>query len=124
VRKAGDDAEVRLVVRRGGEVQEVKARLGPPDGAAGTGGANRFGVTVGPGVVVAEVLPDTPASKAGVTRGDVIDDVNGTAVHTGAQLRDLVQHLPAGGEAALRLTRLGKQKAVRVRVDGNPEKRE
>jgi S1-C subfamily serine protease len=75
-------------------------------------------VTAGLGVVVAEVLPDTPAAAAGLARGDVIDDLNGKPVQTGEQLRDLVQHLPAGDEVVLRVTRVGEVREVRTRLNG------
>ena len=75
-------------------------------------------MTVGPGVVVAEVLPDTPAAVAGLQRGDVIDNVNNTPVLSAEQLRDVVQQLPAGGEAVLHVTRAGTTKEIKARLNG------
>ena len=88
-----------------------------PAGPVGTAEArNRFGVTVGSGVVVAEVLPDSPAAEAGLERGDVIEEVNGTDVVSATQLRDVV--LAAGDEADVRLhvVRAGKPQELRARV--------
>jgi PDZ domain len=117
VRAAGDDADVRLRVLRAGQAKEVRVRLGKAGDEPGDEGRNRLGVTVGPGVVVAEVLPNTPAARAGLERGDVIDDVSGTAVLNGEQFRQVVQQLPAGSDAILRVTRAGKVREVRARFD-------
>jgi len=117
VRGAGDDADVRLRVVRAGKPQELRARVDKAGEEAGDEGRNRLGVTVGPGVVVAEVLPNTPAAKAGLERGDVIDDVGGTAVLNGEQFRQVVQQLPAGVDAVLRVTRAGKVREIRARFD-------
>jgi hypothetical protein len=118
VRKAGDNSEVTFRIVRGGEPDELKARTGKAgDDRNGNGGRNELGVTVGPGVVVAEVLPNTPASKAGLERGDVIDDINGTAVQSGEQLRDVVQRLPGGSDTTVRVMRAGKAKELKARLD-------
>jgi hypothetical protein len=122
VRKADDGEEVALQVFRAGELHELRAKLAAEaegDKKADAEGRNRLGVTAGLGVVVAEVLPDTPAAAAGLARGDVIDDLNGKPVQTGEQLRDLVQHLPAGDEVVLRVTRVGEVREVRTRLDGS-----
>jgi len=119
VQKADADTDVTLRIVRAGKPRDMKARLGAekPD-EKGKTGANRFGVTVGPGVVVAEVLPDTPAAVAGLQRGDVIDNVNNTPVLSAEQLRDVVQQLPAGGEAVLHVTRAGTTKEIKARLNG------
>jgi hypothetical protein len=115
---AGGDAEVTLRVIRAGEPQEVRAKVGKAaaDGNGGEG-RNQLGVTVGPGVVVAEVLPDTPAARAGLKRGDVIEDVNGTAVLSGEQFRQVVQQAPGGSEAVLRVTRAGQVREARAALE-------
>jgi len=115
VHRAETDADVVLRVVRGANAREARARLGAEHEKAE--GRNRLGVTAGSGLIVAEVLPDSPAAKAGLRHGDLIDEVNGTAVASGEQLRDLVQKLPAGAEVPVRLTRAGKQKEVRVRLN-------
>ncbi|MBJ7900796.1 MAG: trypsin-like serine protease [Cyanobacteria bacterium RI_101] len=42
------------------------------------------------GILVVRVIPDTPAERAGVRRGDVITAVNGKAIKDGAALQNLV----------------------------------
>jgi S1-C subfamily serine protease len=123
VHRTDADAEVVLRVARAGHDREVKTRLGVAGAEGKTAeGRNRLGVTAGSGVIVAEILPDSPAAKAGLRNGDLIDEVNGTAVVSGEQLRDLVQKLPAGAEVAVRLTRGGKQKEMKVPLNGSAER--
>jgi S1-C subfamily serine protease len=43
------------------------------------------------GVLVVKVLPDTPAQKAGIRRGDVIFEVNGEKIIGASQLQKLVE---------------------------------
>ena len=123
VQNAPADEDVTLTVFRAGELTEIKVRLakGEEGDAANDDngeGRNRLGVTVGPGVVVADVIPDTPAATAGLARGDVIDDLNGTSVRSGEQLREVIRDLPNDTEAVLRVTRAGEVREVRTRVNG------
>lgn len=117
VHRTGDGEEVTVRVLRAGERHEVRVRLA--DGNEGDG-RNRLGVTVGPGVVVADVAADGPAAAAGLASGDVIDDVNGDEMASGEQLRDVVRRLPAGAEAVLRVSRAGEVREVRIRPDEGP----
>jgi uncharacterized protein YukE len=119
VRKVGDGEWVTLRVFRAGATHEVRAQLPAAGGAdQRDGDRDRLGVTVGPGVVVAEVAADTPAAAAGLATGDVIEDLNGEPVRSGEELRRLVHHLPAGQEAVLRVTRAGEVREVRARLNG------
>jgi S1-C subfamily serine protease len=96
----------------------------PAPAEAPVGGRNRLGVTVAPGLVVAEVRPDGPAAAAGLTAGDVIEGVNGTAVHTGKDLRDLVHGVEMGSEATFRILRGGSSRDITARHEvpfGGPD---
>lgn len=68
-------------------------------------GRNRLGLTVGSGVVVSEVLPDSPMAQAGLLPGDVINSVNGVPVFTGPALRDAIHALKEGEGATLAVSR-------------------
>src|SRR5205823_12547215 len=73
-----DGKEVILLVTNGGQTREAVARLDEPaEGEAPAEGHSRLGVTVEPGVVVAEVLPESPAAAAGLAPGDVVESANG-----------------------------------------------
>jgi S1-C subfamily serine protease len=106
-----------LRVFRAGETHELRAQFAAGEDADnGSDGKNRLGVTVGPGVVVAEVLPDTPAAAAGLAPGDVIDDLNGTPVQSGEELRDAVHRLKDDA-VVLRVTRAGEVREVRAKLE-------
>jgi len=117
VRKVAANDSVILRVYRAGDVHELRAELTaePADDERDTN-RNRLGVTVGPGVVVADVLPDTPAADAGLANGDVIEDLNGRPVHSAHELRELVHHLDDSKEAVMRVTRAGEVREVRAKL--------
>jgi S1-C subfamily serine protease len=83
-------------------------------------GHNRLGATVDPGVVVAEVLPGTPADNAGLAMGDVILAVNGTDVISGDEMRDLIQEIPDGEAITLRVERAGIFEEIMIRLEEPP----
>ncbi|HEV2615874.1 MAG TPA: Do family serine endopeptidase [Candidatus Acidoferrales bacterium] len=68
------------------------------------------------GVVVQYVAPSGPASRAGIQPGDVITQINGHAVHAGADLINPVVATPIGRSVALSYVRNGKTKNVSVSV--------
>lgn len=85
------------------EPEPPQAESGPEP--AEVKGRNRLGVVVAPGVVVAEVRPETPAAAAGLAPGDVIEGVNDLPVQSSGELRDAVHAIPPGGEATFRIIR-------------------
>ena len=62
----------------------------------------------GAGVVVAGVIPDSPADKIGVERGDIITRFNDLAVNNADQLTDRVRALAPGTLATVSVWRDGK----------------
>ncbi len=76
------------------------------------------------GVVVAEVLPGTPAAEAGLIGidvrrrqlGDVITRVNGTPTATLAELAAALEAVGIGNEAELTVLRNGRERTVAVEV--------
>lgn len=56
----------------------------------------RFGVTGEEGLVVVEVLPDSPAAKSGLRHGDVILSVNSKEISSQEQLRHLIHQAGIG----------------------------
>src|SRR5262249_9100383 len=78
-----------------------------PPGAAGAPpatteaeGHNELGVTAVAGVVIAAVMPDTPAQRAGLRRGDRVISVAGQSITTPPQLREAIWGA-GGGETTL-----------------------
>jgi S1-C subfamily serine protease len=56
----------------------------------------QYGFTPTSGVVVLNVISGSPAAKAGLVQGDVIVDIDGTAVATAEDLQNLIQKDKAG----------------------------
>ncbi len=66
--------------------------------------------------VVASVLPDGPAAKAGVKAGDLIAKVQGRTVSGHDGLRNLVNNIKAGDTVQLTVKRDGETKEIRVKA--------
>ncbi|HEX2999780.1 MAG TPA: PDZ domain-containing protein, partial [Armatimonadota bacterium] len=60
------------------------------------------------GVLVQDVMPDTPASHAGLQPEDVITQYQGKSVHNASQLQDLVRATAPGSKVQLGVVRAGK----------------
>jgi membrane-associated protease RseP (regulator of RpoE activity) len=72
----------------------------------------QLSVGEGEGVVVEEVLPDTPAARLGLRRHDVILSVNGIPVSSAAGIRSALGAVKEGGALTLRILRGGKAEEV------------
>jgi serine protease Do len=68
------------------------------------------------GIVVEAVEPGSPADKAGMQAGDVISNVNGQPVHTGADLVNPIAQTPIGQSVQLRYVRNKEAKDVTLTV--------
>ena len=81
----------------------------------------QFGVQPGvTGIVVADVMPGTPASASGIERGDVITSTDGAAVQSVALLRNLIASTDPGTEMTLGIVRGGREMDVRVTLGTQP----
>ena len=82
--------------------------------------AQQLHATPGEGVVVTEVRPDTPASKAGLRSGDVILEFAGQKVSKPWQLQGLVEETKVGSSQKITLLREGKQTTLDVQPAVQP----
>jgi len=81
--------------------------------------AQALGVTATKGVLVVEVIEDTPAQKAGIRAGDVIVSVAGQEVLDSDQLaREVRSH---EGEVAIVLVRKGARRTVQATLPERPQ---
>jgi len=69
------------------------------------------------GTRVRFVMPDSPASAAGLERGDVITRVNGTAVDGGRKLMQLVRGIQPGDTVRIEFRRGGETKTATLVAD-------
>lgn len=82
--------------------------------------AESFSLPTPKGALVVEVLPDSPAEKAGVQVGDIIVAVNDTSINTSSDLPQLVGSLPIGSQATLKLVRNKNEKRLALTVGSLP----
>jgi len=70
--------------------------------------AHFFNLEDASGAIVAQVTPDSPASRGGVQTGDVIAQLNGKKIVNGSALQVAVSQLTPGTKIALGVLRNGK----------------
>jgi tetratricopeptide (TPR) repeat protein len=61
-------------------------------------------------------MPNTPAERVGIRRGDVIKSINGQAIKTAAQVQQAVEKTKIGEHLPLQLTRQGRTIDLNVEV--------
>jgi len=69
------------------------------------------------GVVIDEVVADSPAEKAGLKPSDIIVEYDGERVRSARQFSRLVQETPAGREVKMAITRDGQRRDVQLTPD-------
>lgn len=78
--------------------------------------ATALGLQDARGVVVTQVMPNSPAQRAGLKRGDAILSLDGRPVESAGDLRNRVAHSPVGSEATLEIARGNKKFQVKVKL--------
>lgn len=139
--KAGD--KLALEVRRDGKEQKLTVTLGertaartpPAEGLPRQRATAFLGVqtqAVTPelksrlnlgadrGALVTEVVPDSPAAKAGLKTDDVITAVNGKEVADPRQLREAVRQAGVGKEVTLKVARGDKTQELKAKLEEAP----
>jgi serine protease Do len=69
------------------------------------------------GAMLAEIVPNGPAARAGLQKGDVVLQLNGQRIEDANQLRLRVASIEPGREANLRILRDGQERNHIVRMD-------
>ncbi|MGB0034175.1 MAG: DegQ family serine endoprotease [Candidatus Acidiferrales bacterium] len=86
--------------------------------------AKAFGLTQNGGVLIGDVSPDTPASRAGIKKGDVVLELNGTPMDSRNQLQLRISQTSPSTPVKLKIWRGGKTQDVSVTLGELPEKAE
>jgi len=81
----------------GVQMQDLDAELAP-----------RFGLKEARGAIVADVLPDSPAERAGLRQDDVVVAFDGRPVGNSTELRVMIAQLAPGSRATIRIMREGR----------------
>src|SRR5574341_55429 len=83
--------------------------------------ASQFGVSEAKGVLVSDVLDESPAKRAGFERGDVIVEFDGKPVENPTQLRNLVAQTVIGKKVAVKFIREKRTKTLEVTIAEQPK---
>lgn len=124
-----------ITLGEGGVRIEPRAETGEPQRATRPqrerGAAGFLGVGVEPnerkgkrgaeGVVVTNVLPESPAAEAGIKAGDIITAIDGEEVRGPEQFVEHIRGLKAGDLVRLTLSREGERTEKTVRLAPRPE---
>jgi len=78
--------------------------------------AKAFGIDRQSGAVIAQVVKDSAADKAGLKVGDVVVAINGKAVKNSSQLRNAVGLLRIGEKVKLDIIRNGKKRSIKADI--------
>jgi serine protease Do len=83
--------------------------------------AESFNLKETKGVIVADVVQDGPAEKAGLGRGDIIVAFNGQPLENAHMLSRSAASTPPGQTVTLQVMRDGKQREVKVTIGTMPD---
>ena len=81
--------------------------------------AAAFDVKVTQGAVVAQVIPDSSASKAGIKAGDIIIAVNGRSIKSSSALRNYIGLKRPGDSAQIKIIRGKKTLHIKATIGGD-----
>ncbi len=82
--------------------------------------AESFGMKTPKGALVAQVLEDSPAGKAGIEVGDIITEYEGHEIYSSSELPPLVGRTSIGNKAKLKIVRDGKVKNISITIGELP----
>jgi serine protease Do len=114
-------ADIVADLRANGRVE--RAWLGVGIQTIGEDMADSLGLGDNDGVIISQVMPESPAAVAGLMQGDVILSVNDVMVNEMRDVTRTIAALDVGSTAALSIWRDGKIIAIDATV-GKPEERE
>lgn len=78
--------------------------------------AESFDLEKGKGILVAQVIEDSPAAAAGLQQGDVITELDGEPVNKVAKFRNRISLTRPGTNVKLTVLHKGKEKTIKVRI--------
>ena len=82
--------------------------------------AEYYGLAEREGVLVYQVLSDSPASQGGMQDGDIIKAVNGQTIRHSRELIDLVSGMRSGQRVMITMLRDGKPQTLNVQIGERP----
>ncbi|RII82365.1 trypsin-like peptidase domain-containing protein [Neopusillimonas maritima] len=85
--------------------------------------AQAFGLAAQEGVIVARIVPQSPAAEAGLRVGDIIREINDETVSNTAGFLSQIARVEPGTQAMLRILRGGKARRIELQVAQRPVSR-
>lgn len=82
--------------------------------------AQQFGLKTTEGALINQVLPGSPAEKAGLERGDVILEFDGKKVTNIQNLQDMVSATPTNRNVPVKILRDGKTRTIELKTATMP----
>ncbi|WPM32002.1 Do family serine endopeptidase [Hydrogenobacter sp. T-2] len=76
------------------------------------------------GVIIAQIMPGSPADKVGLKVGDIVVEVDGQKVSEVRELQFKIMRTEPGKEINLKVVRDGKETSLKIRVGEMPEDRQ
>jgi Do/DeqQ family serine protease len=102
-----------LGIRMAGLTPDLKERINStPD--------LNFQITEDQGVLIFEVVPNSPAAQAGLRPGDIIQAIDGQAVTKASQVQQKVDATTLGNTLKLEIKRQGKSEALAIKPEPLP----
>jgi serine protease Do len=83
--------------------------------------AKSFGAKDTKGVLISDVMPDSPAAKAGLKAGDIVVEFDGKKVESPSDLQRAVGLTSAGSDAKVTVWRDQSEKTVTVKIGEAPD---
>lgn len=83
--------------------------------------ASQYGFTPTDGVLISEIVEDSPADKAGLRDGDIIIGINDTKVSSVASLRYELYKYKIGDTVTIKYLRNGKEKDAKLTLVANED---
>jgi serine protease Do len=83
--------------------------------------ASQFGIGDTKGVLVSDVMDDSPAKKAGFERADVIVQYDGKSMDSPTHLRNAVAQTPVGKKVTVKIIRDKKPKTIELTIAEQPK---
>src|SRR5580692_1432671 len=74
------------------------------------------------GVLLEQIVPDSPAAKAGLKDNDVVTEINGQRVEGASQFRRMIHEIPAGRSAQFTVWRDGRAQTLSVTLGKSEER--
>ena len=83
--------------------------------------ANQLDLPEGTGAAVKLVIPDSPASKSGIKKHDIIFEFNGSQITSPSTLSQLISKQQSGDIAELAIIQKGSKKTIEVNLAERPD---